>query len=82
MAITSSMFTIAAGAINRSRPLVYGTEADPSLRKAGKSQGLFMPGILRRVRLLLFLQHGFSRIFILIQKLNLTFGLWQPLCLL
>lgn len=27
MAVTSSMFTIAAGAINRSRPLVYGTKA-------------------------------------------------------
>lgn len=44
LAITSSMFTITAGAINRSRPLVYGTEADTSLRKAGKSQRSFYAG--------------------------------------
>ncbi len=44
MAITSSMFTIAAGAINRSRPLVYGTEAPTDLRLEGKSQRSFFAG--------------------------------------
>ncbi|MBA2562173.1 MAG: phosphatase PAP2 family protein, partial [Chitinophagaceae bacterium] len=44
MAITSSMFTITAGAINRSRPLVYGTKAPSDLRLAGKSQRSFYAG--------------------------------------
>jgi hypothetical protein len=38
------MFTIAAGSINRSRPLVYGTKAPDDLRKAGKSQRSFFAG--------------------------------------
>lgn len=44
LAITSAMFTVAAGAINRSRPLVYGTKAPESLRLAGKSQRSFYAG--------------------------------------
>ena len=44
MAITGSMFTIAAGAINRSRPLVYGSKAPTSLRLAAKSQRSFYAG--------------------------------------
>jgi hypothetical protein len=44
LAITSAMFTIAAGAINRSRPLVYGAKAPESLRLAGKSQRSFYAG--------------------------------------
>jgi hypothetical protein len=44
MAITGAMFTISAGAINRSRPLVYGTSAPTSLRLAGKSQRAFYAG--------------------------------------
>ena len=44
MAITGSMFTIAAGAIHRSRPLVYGTKAPMSLRLAKKSQRSFYAG--------------------------------------
>jgi hypothetical protein len=38
MAITGAMFTITAGAIQRSRPLVYSTNAPLSLRLAKKSQ--------------------------------------------
>jgi membrane-associated phospholipid phosphatase len=44
MAITGGMFTIAAGAIHRSRPLVYGTKAPISLRLAKKSQRSFYAG--------------------------------------
>ncbi len=44
LAITSAMFTLAAGTINRSRPLVYGTKAPESLRLAGKSQRSFYAG--------------------------------------
>jgi len=44
MAITGSMFTIAAGAINRSRPLVYGSAAPLSFRLAAKSQRSFHAG--------------------------------------
>ncbi|MEO7801064.1 MAG: phosphatase PAP2 family protein [Ginsengibacter sp.] len=44
LAITSAMFTVAAGSINRSRPLVYGTKAPESLRRAGKSQRSFYAG--------------------------------------
>jgi membrane-associated phospholipid phosphatase len=44
MAITGAMFTITAGTVNRSRPLVYGTAAPPSLRLAAKSQRAFYAG--------------------------------------
>jgi hypothetical protein len=44
MAITGAMFTIAAGSINRSRPLVYGSAAPTSLRLAAKSQRAFYAG--------------------------------------
>jgi membrane-associated phospholipid phosphatase len=44
MAITGAMFTITAGAIDRSRPLVYGTKAPLSLRLAKKSQRSFYAG--------------------------------------
>lgn len=44
MAITGAMFTISAGLVNRSRPLVYGTKAPLSLRLAKKSQRSFYAG--------------------------------------
>ena len=44
MAITGSMFTIAAGTVNRSRPLVYSTTAPLPTRLAGKSQRSFYAG--------------------------------------
>lgn len=74
MAITSSMFTIAAGAINRSRPLVYGN-APMDLKLAGKSQRSFYAGHTAASAAATFLQQGFSRIFILILKSDIMFGL-------
>lgn len=44
MAITGTLFTITAGLIHRSRPLVYGTKAPLSLRMSEKSQRSFYAG--------------------------------------
>lgn len=44
MAVTGAMFSITAGAINRSRPLVYGTEAPIGERMSKNSQRSFYAG--------------------------------------
>lgn len=44
MAITGTMFTMTAGLIHRSRPLVYGAKAPLELRKSEKSQRSFYAG--------------------------------------
>lgn len=44
MAVTGAMFTITAGSINRSRPLVYGTTAPIGARMSKNSQRSFYAG--------------------------------------
>ena len=44
MAITGALFTIAAGAIQRSRPFVYGTEVPLEQRLSGNNQRSFYAG--------------------------------------
>jgi membrane-associated phospholipid phosphatase len=44
MAVTGAMFSITAGAINRSRPLVYGTETPMQRRISNNSQRSFYAG--------------------------------------
>ncbi len=44
MAVTGAMFSITAGAINRSRPMVYSTEATPDARMSKNAQRSFYAG--------------------------------------
>lgn len=44
MGIAGTLFTMAAGLVHRSRPLVYGTEASMDLRMSAKSQRSFFAG--------------------------------------
>ena len=44
LSITSALFTLTAGSIDRPRPLVYGTIASAGFRKEGKNQRSFYAG--------------------------------------
>lgn len=44
MGVTGALFTMAAGLVQRSRPLVYGTKAPIDLRMSAKSQRAFFAG--------------------------------------